>query len=177
MKALQVLLLLAAGCVLASTASADLIPLGETDDQGNPSNNAAELCSDYGLCDALFDYKFDDIPDFESPGAGLISGGTYTMENYTLTTPATADLIWDLTGTGYELYAVAVKTAGTVLWYTPTVDQLISSSDTVLAIAGKDSISHISMFVRAVHDIPEPGTLALLGLGLVGLAMRRRAGA
>lgn len=99
--------------------------------------------------------------------------------------PATATVAWDLTGTGFTLEAVAVKTGRQYLnIYTVSDDQkTLGLGDSVLAPDGKDSISHITFFGKQAPitppgtDIPDGGaTFALLGLGAVGIgAARRRA--
>lgn len=45
-------------------------------------------------------------------------------------------------------------------------------SDTNLK--GKGSISHISIWGNSVVEVPEPGTLALFGMGIIGLTLARR---
>jgi hypothetical protein len=89
-----------------------------------------------------------------------------------------ADVEWDLTGSGKELWAVGVKSADDFIhWYSVTDDQHVASGgvQVVTAPANIDSISHISFFDKVQNGIPDTGSsLSLLGLGLFGLGALRR---
>lgn len=102
---------------------------------------------------------------------------------FVATKPATAQVAWDLTGTGWELWAVVVKTGSKYLnLYTVSATNVDyqritngAGTETVEAPDNKDSISHISFFGRRSTSVPESGsTLILLGLGLSFLAFLKR---
>jgi hypothetical protein len=89
----------------------------------------------------------------------------------------TADVQWNLTGSGKELWAIGVKSGDEhIHWYGISPDQRLDSLgvQVVTAPDNIDSISHISFFGKNAQ-VPDGGaTAALLGLGLIGRAAIRR---
>jgi hypothetical protein len=94
------------------------------------------------------------------------------------------DLSWDLTGTGFQLWDVLLKSGQVVTNYFVTADQLLTDgAGTQTAISTNEGtgqgrgISHISFFGKAGNgtSVPEGGaTAALLGLALAGMALIKR---
>ena len=159
---------------LAVPASADLMLVGEF---ASANGEAAEeaLVSDAIDTTVMLDYKCESAGlDGCLEGVGTESGGFYKVFSFS-GDPATSDVSWDLTGsTGYLLYAIIVKTANSVNLYEVTGDMQLVGMGTVTSPVG-DSISHVSFFVgEGSITVPEPGTLALLGLGLIGMGAARR---
>ena len=164
---------------LAVPASADLVLIGTDLDDGGNSNGATEegiVLAQTGIT-VMMDFRcnFGDGGDGCPNGDGAVSTGSYSVGAF-YDDPAMSDISWDLTGTGYLLYAVIAKTSGSLNLYEVTGDPMqLVGSGTILSPIGKDSISHISFFVvRGTTTFPEPGTLALLGLGLIGMGAARR---
>jgi hypothetical protein len=105
--------------------------------------------------------------EFSFTGGGTPSG-TFTY------TPGTGDPLirfWSLkSGPEYEVFwytsgssgpassAVTVPTSASIMW----------------ATSNKKDISHITFFDTDDLEVSEPGSLALLGLGLLAVAARRR---
>lgn len=63
-------------------------------------------------------------------------------------------------------------------WFVFSVADLVSSGNwQFFNIGGRgDGLSHLTLYAQGERSVPEPGTLALLGLGLagMGIGMRRR---
>jgi hypothetical protein len=73
-------------------------------------------------------------------------------------------------------FAIAIKAGNYLGLYffaddTFNIDDLLTFT---IPEMGGDGLSHVSIFGGDGHEVPEPGTLALLGLGLAGLGLRRR---
>ena len=160
-------------------ASADLIDLGVSPSVSGEAAEAAAASTAVGET-VMFDYKcnFGDGGD-GCDGLGILSTGSYSVGDF-VNNPATSLITWNLTGTGYLLKAIIVKQATSMLIFgVDGAGMQLAGSDTVSpqTLDGKNlnGISHISFFVaRGTSTVPEPGTLALLGLGLLGMGAARR---
>lgn len=93
---------------------------------------------------------------------------------------ASATVSWDLTGTGYLLKNIAVKSADNLNVYEVAPDQgladsTVVQSDSFNAKGVQQDISHISFFGCPGESVPDGGaTIALLGLAVLGLTFGRR---
>lgn len=61
-------------------------------------------------------------------------------------------------------------------WFVYELVPNVSSGDWTfsLPLGGGDGLSHMNLYGKNSVQVPEPGTLALLGLGIVGLTLTRR---
>lgn len=59
-------------------------------------------------------------------------------------------------------------------WFVYELVSGVSSGDWTYVADQGDGLSHMNLYGKDTVQVPEPGTLALLGLGIVGLTLARR---
>lgn len=167
--------------VSGSSDCAILSPL-----DGNQNDNLALVNSTgfFGITNWLLDGKYDNLGGGATDTSSLfnftggVTSGTYT---YVGGTPQPSDVMFvikDGAGTNLVAYLLA-QPYGTGTYSTPFTDPPFD-------LPGRSTthdISHISVYYREGDDgggnpgggnVPEPATLALVGLGLLGMSKLRR---
>jgi hypothetical protein len=181
---------LCAAALICSAAHAESIPVGDLFLQQMVVEGSNDCAGDLGTPPncfvndspliAKYDWLEDDTYSFTAGTFGSIDGSEFDLSTgdagtgtwtYTPGADDPAVLYWSVkAGNGYIIYwltegetggladAVAAPGGVELPWITPE----------------ERDLSHISFYDSGSVVVPEPGTLALLGLGLIGIALGRR---
>jgi PEP-CTERM motif len=132
---------------------------------GNPFNvfGSASVITILGSPGTLFDLISLDIADLtnnSSGGGGIIGSGFRIEIGNTVFSPTTA--------------AVYSPTSSAFSTVNPTgLTDLSSLAINIVSLGGSDNFAVDNVVLRYT-EVPEPGTLALFGIGLLGMGLARR---
>ena len=110
--------------------------------------------------------------------SGLITGQQYTISFFNAASVAFAggDSFWDVFLDGGVIGSSAVASVSTLAWLSNSIMFSATSSSHQIGFRGRNGINALldTVVVADATSVPEPGTLGLLGAGLLGLAFGRR---
>jgi hypothetical protein len=185
MKLFKLLTGALAALAFTSCAFADLVKFGDYPADGPRPGGAGEATETAWVSDLLgtelsFIGKFGNDGVINEDPYGALAAMLVKIQNYEGEEDLSVDLWWDLSGTGWQLWAVLLKGGQNDSLWVSTEDQRVMSFDWQTATKpAPTGISHVSIFGLRTTTVPDgASTAALLGLGLVGLsfiARRRKA--
>lgn len=147
----------------------------ESDDASTPSGDAAEIAA----MNAIFGSGWVLVGKSDAGGSGVTAGsgnsGVFAIDTSLLVGTDEIAILFKTGGgqnepdwAGFGLWSVAALNANFIAPGTEYNGLFDLSS------WGQNGLSHISVFKRRGQDVPEPGPLGLLGLGIIALYVARR---